>query len=336
MLISDVVLDFPRAYGSVSARASFRSCPEDFEVIEELGFEPSGDGEHIYLFIEKRGENTAWVAEQIARIAQVKPMDVGYCGRKDRHAVTRQWFSIYLPLRHQQVEPDWSLLGSDSIQVISISRHTRKLRKGEHRANHFRIGLRDLQVDEPELLIKKLEHVFAQGVPNYFGEQRFGNNANNLREANALLVDGKTYRDKQKRGLILSAARSYLFNLVLAERVRVGNWNQLMDGDPQPEPSGPLWGRGRPPIAGELLTLEQSILSEWSEWCHGLEHMGLSQERRALVLRPSLCSYEWRDDMHLALSFTLESGAFATSLLHELFILDNQQQQKAIVDDVGD
>lgn len=322
---TDFSLDFPRAYGEVVVHALFRSCPEDFQVVEELGFELTGEGEHVFLYIEKRGENTAWVAEQIARIAQVKPMDVGYCGRKDRHAVTQQWFSIYLPQRQQYQEPDWSNLNSDSIKVLQVSRHSRKLRKGEHKANRFLIGLRNVRGHDPEVLNTKLETLFASGVPNYFGEQRFGNHANNLNEAQALLVDGKQYRDKQKRGLILSAARSYLFNQVLAERVRCANWNVSIEGEPSFEPSGPLWGRGRSLASGDLLSLEDNVLSSWREWCHGMEHMGLHQERRPLVLRPSYCHYKWVDASHLELGFTLEAGAFATAFLQELFILENRQ-----------
>lgn len=324
----NISLDFPRAYGALNARAAFRSVPEDFQVIEELGFEPSGEGEHAYLFIEKRGENTAWLAEQIARLANVKPMDIGYCGRKDRHAVTRQWFSVYLPKRQQDIEPDWTRLNSDSIQILTVSRHARKLRKGEHLANHFKIRLRDFETDSLEIFVSKLEQVFSQGVPNYFGEQRFGHNANNLYEAQALLVDGKSYRDKQKRGLILSAARSYLFNLVLAERVRMGSWNHTIEGDLNSVPSGPLWGRGRALVSGELMALESQVLSAWADWCHGLEHMGLQQERRALVLRPNACRYEWKEPQQLELTFTLETGAFATSLLQELVELENQQQKE--------
>lgn len=321
-------LDFPRAYGEVNTHALFRSCPEDFQVIEELGFDPAGEGEHVFLYIEKRGENTAWVADQVAQIAHVKQMDIGYCGRKDRHAVTRQWFSVYLPQRQNYVEPDWNGLNSDSVKVIKVSRHTRKLRKGEHQANRFLIGLRNVRGHELRILNAKLETLFTSGVPNYFGEQRFGNHGNNLREAQVLLVDGKQYRDKQKRGLILSAARSYLFNQVLSERVKNGNWNKLVEGESTPEPSGPLWGRGRSLVSGELLAFEERVLSGWHEWCHGMEHMGLNQERRALVLRPSACHHEWLDNSHLVLGFTLESGAFATAFLQELFVLENAQQYK--------
>lgn len=310
-------LDFPRAYGELTATAIFREQPEDFQVDEDLGFQPSGAGEHVFLHICKRGENTAWVAEKIAALAEVNVSDIGYCGRKDRHAVTTQWFSVYLP---KGPEPAWESINSNSIHVLAVSRHQQKLRRGDHRQNHFIIRLRELKTDNREVLEQKIEKVFSHGVPNYFGEQRFGRNGNNLSEAQAILIDGKRYRDKQKRGLMLSAARSFLFNQILAARVTAGNWSQLLDGDVEDFPTGPLWGRGRPLVAGTLVELEQQVLSGWSDWCNGLEHAGLLQERRALQLIPRDADFQWQGN-HLQLKFSLDAGEFATAILHELAIL---------------
>lgn len=306
-------LDFPRAYGELTASATFRERPEDFQVDEDLGFLPSGFGEHVFLHIRKRGENTAWVAQKIAALAEVNINDVGYCGRKDRHAVTTQWFSVYLPRFH---EPDWQLLNSASIDLLNVARHSQKLRRGAHKQNHFVICLRDLKTSDKSHIQQKIEKVFS-GVPNYFGEQRFGRDGNNLREAHQILVEGKRYRDKQKRGLMLSAARSYLFNQVLATRVREGSWTQCLDGELSAFPTGPLWGRGRPLVGSDVALLEQQVLESWGDWCNGLEHAGLSQERRALQLIPRDTGCEWLDD-NLTLKFSLDAGEFATALLHEL------------------
>lgn len=318
--MTEFLLDFPRAYGPLTATAIFRAQPEDFQVDEELGYLPSGVGEHVFLHVCKRGENTAWVAEKIAELAKVNVMDIGYCGRKDRHAVTAQWFSVYLP---KTPEPDWSLLNTESIQLLSVSRHQHKLRRGEHQQNNFVIRLRDVQTVDRNLLQQKIDMVLAQGVPNYFGEQRFGRGGNNLREAQAILVDGKRYRDKQKRGLMLSAARSYLFNKVLAARVLASNWASKLDGEVNELSSGPLWGRGRPPVSGDLLELEQSALADWAAWCNGLEHAGLSQERRALQLIPYNPRWNWDGD-DVVMYFSLDAGEFATAVLQELFLLQNQ------------
>lgn len=321
--LTEFSLEFPRAYGALTATAIFRAQPDDFQVDEDLGYLPSGVGEHVFLHICKRGENTAWVAEKIAELANVNVMDVGYCGRKDRHAVTAQWFSVYLP---KASEPDWSLLNTQSIHLLSASRHQHKLRRGEHRQNHFVIRLRDVQTDDRDLLQQKIDTILAQGVPNYFGEQRFGRGGNNLHEAEAILVGGKRYRDKQKRGLMLSAARSYLFNQVLAARVLANNWFKPLEGDINSTPSGPLWGRGRPLVSGALLEVEQVALTEWAKWCDGLEHAGLSQERRALQLIPGNARSSWVEN-DLILHFSLDAGEFATAILQEIALLQNQSAE---------
>ncbi|WP_331346083.1 tRNA pseudouridine(13) synthase TruD [Cellvibrio sp. UBA7661] len=313
-------LEFPLAYGSLTASAIFRAQPEDFQVDEDLGYLPSGIGEHVFLHVCKRGENTAWVAGKIAELAGVNINDVGYCGRKDRHAVTAQWFSVYLP---KAPEPDWSLINSSTIQVLSASRHQHKLRRGEHKQNHFVIRLRDVQASDHQQLKQRIDTVFEKGVPNYFGEQRFGLGGNNLHEAEAILVQGKRYKDKQKRGLMLSAARAYLFNLVLAARVKANNWTVVMGGEVNGCPSGPLWGRGRPLVSGEQGEFEANVLVDWASWCDGLEHAGLSQERRPLQLFARSPQYEWNDN-DLVLRFSLDAGEFATSILHELFVLQIQ------------
>ena len=314
-MFDNTFVKFPRAYGELTASAEFRSEPEDFIVDEFLGFEPCGKGEHVFLHVRKRGENTAWVAEKIAGLANVAVMDVGYCGRKDRHAVTTQWFSVYLPKIDS--EPDWQSLNSGSIQILKALRHTHKLRRGDHQKNHFVIRLRNLVTGERRFLENKLNQIIANGVPNYYGEQRFGQDANNLKEAHEVLVKRKFIRDKQKRSLYLSAARSYLFNLVVGARVTKGTWLDALDGEPELGPSAPLWGRGRPLARGELAELEQAVLSPWLAWCNGLEHAGLSQERRSLVLKPENLLWKWQA-MDLILSFSLGSGEFATTILSEL------------------
>jgi tRNA pseudouridine13 synthase len=313
-------LDFPYAYGQPDATANFRVEPDDFQVDENLGFLPNGEGEHVYLHIWKRGENTAWVAEKIAELAKLATMDVGYCGRKDRHAVTTQWFSVYLPKK--ELEPDWSVLNSDSIKILSVSRHQHKLRRGDHQTNQFIIRLKNVVVADKPVFEQKVDNVLSTGVPNYFGEQRFGHSANNLVEAHAILVEGKRIRDKQKRGLMLSAARSYLFNQVLAARVKANNWKEVLSGEPEKFSSAPLWGRGRSAATSEVLDIEAAVMEPWVNWRDGLEHSGLSQERRGLVLKPENVSWQWIGQ-DLELGFTLGSGEFATTILRELVVLNS-------------
>lgn len=331
--LSDFDLEFPRAYGATTATADFRCEPEDFQVVERLGFAPVGEGEHVFLWVEKRGENTAWVAKAIAQVAGVKEQDVGYAGRKDRHALTRQWFSVYLPLRAGQGEPDWQQLNSPSIAVQQVVRHTRKLRPGDHEANSFVIRLRHVCGEQAQIT-QRFEQLVAGGVPNYFGEQRFGNHGANLLEAEQLLFGGRRYTNTSKRGLMLSAARSYLFNRVLAGRVQRGDWQQVVAGEPCEYASGPLWGRGRSLAGDKLLAWETEQLSAWADWCDALEHKGLQQERRPLVLTLQEPAFSWVAPDQVELSFTLTTGAFATAVLQELVQLRNGQP--AATSDAGD
>lgn len=316
--MTEFSLDFPYNLGKPESSANFRVCNEDFIVHEELGFTPAGEGEHVLLQLEKNGENTAWIARQIALLAKVFERDIGYCGRKDRHAITRQWFSVYLP---KGPEPDWEQLHSPTTKLLKAARHTHKLRRGQHLANHFVIRLRNVS-GQQEPLNQRLKQVMSQGVPNYFGEQRFGRQCSNLALAAQLLEQGVRIKDRQKKGFALSAARSYLFNLVLAERVRTGLWHQSMEGEVESdnaEPNAPLWGRGRLQSSGALRTLEDSVLEPWKVWCERLEYQGLKQERRSTMLTPVNGAWTWENN-DLILNFSLPVGTFATSVIRELVI----------------
>lgn len=301
-------LAFPRALGPPVCTGRLRVVPEDFAVEELLpaDFAFSGAGEHLCLEIRKRGENSRWVARRLAVATGVAETDVGFCGLKDRHAVTTQWFSV--PVRGD-VAPE--LEGLDA-EILSCQRHRAKLRRGMHAGNRFRIRLREVGGDR-EAIAARLARI-AQGVPNYFGPQRFGSAGNNLAAAQQLIATARI-RGGGRNGLYLSAARSWLFNLVLATRVRDGTWNRPLDGEIRPE--GPLWGRGRSPAAPAAAAVEAEALADWQAWCHALEHAGLRQERRALVLIPEAFSWHWQD-ADLVLEFRLGRGEFATALLAEL------------------
>ncbi len=312
-------LDFPHvSQQTPAATAVFRQTVQDFKVTENLGFEPSGTGEHVFLHIRKRGENTQWLAGQIASFAGVDKRDVGFSGMKDRWAETTQWFSVYLP---KGPEPDWQSFATQTdagIDLLAASRHHQKLRRGEHASNHFVIRLTDIDVSDE--LPQRLARIQQQGVPNYFGEQRFGREGNNLHLAAEWLEEGKRIKSRNLRGMVMSAARSWLFNQVLAQRVLVATWNRIIEGDLQTEaglPTGPLWGRGRSGTQAQAADLERAALEPWQVWANGLEHCGLNQERRALVLLPE--NLEWElSGTSLTLSFGLPPGQFATALLREV------------------
>lgn len=317
----DYSLEFPRAHGEPLGRAKFRVQPEDFYVDEDLGFTCDGAGEHVYLHIEKRGDNTEWLARSIARLAGVETRDVGYCGLKDRHAVTRQWFSVYFP---KGDEPDWQALNSGSVTLLAVERHRQKLRRGQHKSNRFVIVLREVQADR-DVLEGRLHTIARQGVPNYFGEQRFGIEGGNLEAANRMLVEGIKVKNRHKRSLYLSSARSYLFNQVVAARIAQACWRTPLPGDVLVDdaPTGPLWGRGRALTGDEALALEEQALAPWAQWLEPLEFTGLKQDRRSLVSAPQGLSWEWMGD-DLQLAFALGVGAYATAVLRELLELQNQ------------
>ncbi|MFT5082426.1 MAG: tRNA pseudouridine13 synthase [Lentisphaeria bacterium] len=319
-------LDFTFAFEKPSCNAKFRCSPEDFRVDESLGFEPSGEGEHVYVHIKKRGENTDWVAEKLAKFFKVKSMDVSYSGMKDRHAITRQWFSIYLPGKDQPIDWPAFVAGAESdIEILGSKRHHQKLRRGMHSANQFEIVLREL--NHSEGLDQRLQKIKQSGVPNYFGEQRFGRGMGNLKLAQEWMEQGRPIRNRNKRGLAMSAARSYLFNLVLSRRVELGTWAEKIAGDHCDETlglaTGPLWGRGRSAAQEEALELEQEVLAPHEQWCNQLEHCGLSQDRRALALLPIDFQWQLEGDV-LVLKFGLPPGQFATSVLREMAVLEQQ------------
>ena len=323
-------LDYSHSWGAPLGQAMIRFQPEDFVVDERFDDQLSGEGDHLYLHIRKRNQNTAWVAEGLAGLLGVEPRDVGYCGLKDRRALTSQWFSVrVLGQSADQLATQWAAGKTllPDCQLLAWSRHRRKLRRGAHQGNDFVITLRQLDV-QCQALEERLAIIRDQGVPNYFGEQRFGRQGANLREANRLLArrsHARNGRDDRgggkgrgrggKEGLYLSAARSHLFNMVLSARVRDGSWRTPDRGERTA--TGPLWGRGRPPTNPVLQQREREILAPHEAWCHALEHRGLKQERRPLVLNPDAFAWHWQGT-DIQLNFILPPGAYATAVLREL------------------
>ncbi len=312
-------LDFPRAFPLLDICATFRQQPSDFFVDEQLGFELSGAGEHLCVRIEKTEQNTVYVAKQLAEWAGIKLMDVGYCGLKDRRAITRQWFSLYVGKRVLDV----SQLQLEGCTVLAVAQHHCKLRRGMHAGNAFVIRLRDVQGDV-DALRQRWQQVVVQGVPNYFGEQRFGRGGSNLQQAEAMLdIHAKQWRDR-KHQFAVSALRAWLFNHVLADRVRVGDWRQCVEGDPDTVATAPLWGRGRGKSQGALAVREQNLLAPYALFCEKLEHVGLQQERRALLL-PIAAAHFQREQNDVVLRFALPVGTYATAVLRECVQLQNAQ-----------
>jgi tRNA pseudouridine13 synthase len=308
---------WPNAYPPSGASATLKLHNEDF-VVTELPLQlPGGEGEHVWLDVEKNGANTAFVAEQLALAAGVQERDVGYAGLKDRYAITRQWFSIHLP---KGDTPDLTLLRHPEFKVLSQRRSLKKLRPGDLHGNQFRIVLRDV-IGDRDAVEANLRAVRSQGVPNYFGAQRFGHDGGNVEQGRAMLAREIRVRHPKKKSIYLSAVRSFVFNEVLALRIRQGLWGKTLPGDVMDEagrPTGPLWGRGRVITTDQAQGLENGVAELHATLCDGMEHAGLDQQRRALVASPVEMSWEWPQSNQLVLKFALAAGNYATSVLNEI------------------
>ena len=209
----------PCAYGVALGSAVLKATAEDFQVDEVLDIPLSGDGEHLWLWVEKRGLNTEEAARRLARAAGVQLRTVSYAGLKDRQALTRQWFSIQLP---GKADPDMSAAENETLKILNSTRHKRKLQRGAHAANGFTLRLTQLNADK-DALQARLETIAKAGIPNYFGAQRFGYQGGNLGEARDYASRQALPEQRAVRSRLLSTARSYLFNQVLAARVADGD-----------------------------------------------------------------------------------------------------------------
>jgi len=332
--------ELPRAYPVLAINGEIRTVPEDFIVDEELGFSPTGEGEHVFLRIRKKGRNTEDIARLLARHSGIARKSVSYAGLKDRNAVTSQFFSVHLPGKQ---DPDWQQLADPSLEFLSINRHQKKLKRGALSQNNFCIRIRGFNGNR-DSAEQRLQQIKLQGVPNYFTSQRFGHNANNLVYAEQMLLNGKRVKDRFKRNIYFSAARSWLFNLVLAERIRRENWNSAIAGDSMMlngsrscfdvevideeiisrvnefdiSPTAPLWGRGGAMVTSETAEIESAILSDWQGWTEGLEKARMGLARRAMRVSVANLSWDWPEEDQLELRFSLPPGSYATAVLREL------------------
>ena len=332
--------DLALAYPQLAVFADIRTSPEDFVVDEELGFSPTGEGEHAFLHIRKKGRNTEDIARALARHSDVPRKAVSYAGLKDRNAVTSQYFSVHLPGRN---DPDWQAMDDSSLEILSISRHRKKIKRGGLKKNAFRLLLRNFEGNRIQTE-QRLTQIKSDGAPNYFTSQRFGHDANNLHLAEEMLMHGKRIKDRFKRNIYLSAARSWLFNLLLSERIRRNNWDKAIEGDSMMlggsrscfhidavdeeirkrvdeldiSPTGPLWGNGSSMLTGEAAEIEEASLSDWQDWKEGLEKAGQQIARRSLRMPVSDLSWNWPEENQLQLEFSLPPGCYATAVLREL------------------
>lgn len=360
--------DLPQPMKPPIKQALYKAKPEDFVVNERLEVDFTGEGEHLWLHIKKSGINTAYLAKLLSEWADIPLRDVGYSGLKDRQALTTQWFSLRLP-KKQKPDSDFApvdIKEHETVKIIAEHWHNKKLNRGTHNANQFVITLRDIEFAKDQTLGDKsfveqhLQTISETGVPNYFGPQRFGFGGNNIREALNLfarrLKSTSSAKKKNKRksavreqnSMELSAARSLIFNQILAARVQDGSWNTGLNGEVfnlngsgsifasehmdetlqarlasgDIHPTAVMWGAGNNKVAGDAAELENTVVQQdalLAALATGLEQREVKAQRRALRLPVEDLSWRWADEQDgeqtLVLSFTLTTGSFATSVL---------------------
>jgi len=334
----EVALAPPRAHGPPTASGQLRAQPEDFVVEEDLGFAPAGLGQHLLLKVRKRDANTQWVARELAKLAGCRPFEVGFAGLKDRHAIAVQWFSVPRP----RTALDWPGVRAADFEVLEAHAHNRKLPRGALAGNRFTVRIRAPEGDGARLsaaLSPRLAEIARRGVPNYFGPQRFGRDGANLLRGR----EGLGNLRREERGFLLSAARSVVFNAVLAVRVTDGSWERLVEGDLanldgrgslfaadaadptltercgrlEIHPTGPMWGAGSPATLARVLELETRVGAQFQEESQLCAAAGMAQERRSLRLAVRELESE-PEPGACVLHFRLARGSFATAVLREL------------------
>lgn len=353
-------------------QATYKNKVEDFIVNERLDLEFTGEGEHLWLHIQKSGINTAYLAKLLSEWADIPLRDVGYSGLKDRQALTTQWFSLRIPKKQLPATAfaPVDIKEHESVIILAQHWHNKKLNRGTHRANQFIITLRDIELVEDSALAaneplveQHLATIGKTGVPNYFGPQRFGFGSNNIREAlnlfakdaSKVLADKAPAKKKNKRkgapreqnSMELSAARSLIFNQILAARVRDGSWNtglagevfnldgsgsifateqlddelraRLASGDIHP--TAVMWGTSNDKVTSAAADIENDTVQHSAlllQLAIGLEQREIKAQRRALRLPIADLTWHWIDEQTLVLDFTLITGSFATSVLASL------------------
>lgn len=313
----------------------------DFVVKEQLGYDMSGDGEFVAVKVRKTDCNTLFVGEQLAKFAGISARNMSYAGLKDRKAVTEQWFSLQMP---GQQTPDFSQFSLEGVEILDVTRHQRKIRIGSLQGNHFEILLRN--AEETDELKVRLDFLAKNGFPNYFTEQRFGRDGNNLTQALRWANGEINVKDRNKRSFYLSATRSEIFNLIVAKRIELGLAQQVLNGDILQLNGSHSWfvvdesedlAQLQQRLAQQDVLLTAPLIGEEEKSAVDFEHEIFAQHqalfdlmrqermkaaRRAILMQPQ--HFQWQFEPNgLRLQFALPAGSYATALIRELVNIEN-------------
>ena len=314
---------------------------EDFVVKEQLGYDMSGDGEFVAVKVRKTDCNTLFVGEQLAKFAGISARNMSYAGLKDRKSVTEQWFSLQMP---GQPTPDFNQFSLESVEILDVTRHQRKIRIGSLQGNHFEILLRN--TEETDELKVRLDFLAKNGFPNYFTEQRFGRDGNNLTQALRWANGEIKVKDRHKRSFYLSAARSEIFNLIVSKRMELNLAQQILVGDVLQLNGSHSWFvvdesedlvQLQQRLAQQDVLLTAPLIGEEEKSAVDFEneifaqHQALfalmRQERMKAARRPILMQpqqFQWQFEPNgLRLQFDLPAGSYATALIRELVNVEN-------------
>jgi len=336
-------LHYPYSRPLASGLLKFR--PEDFRVDEILGFLPSGEGEHLFLRIEKSNLTTFDLIDRVATDFNLKQRDVGYSGLKDKQAITRQWLSLHLPGKMR----DFQMPPVDGYQVLDQGWNHKKLKPGTHCANTFEVIIRDVAVFDDQSL-KQIESIKKEGMANYFGQQRFGEQADNVKRALQVFANPRKTRKltRSKKSLYISALRSHLFNQILSRRIENGHWLEPLPGDVfmlagsrsvfssalndeiisryrefDISSTASLAGEGDNQISGLAKEIEDIIYADNTDALECLYRLKAKQQMRALRVKVEDFHVEFNgDDQTLVIQARLPRGCYFTTLLNHFINTD--------------
>lgn len=327
--------------------------PADFQVVEEPLYSPSGEGQHLYVEIEKESMTSQQAIERLAKHFGFDTRDVGMAGMKDKHAITRQWLS--LPA-HLMDTLDVEGPVDHGLRILQAKLHGNKLRTGHLAGNHFRLVVRDLDIEPDEALSRAnrlFEALAATGAPNYFGMQRFGHGGSTVSIGLGLLeqdpdTERRVKRKRRLKKLAYNAVQSAIFNEILARRIdedtvavpalgdrlewheerrqlRLDTDEELAEGTAAVSTmaasiTGPMPGPRHPVAAGRPRDLELEVYQAWGVTDEAFSVAGKLAlgTRRPFTVPVRHSSIEINSDGRLEMAFFLPSGSYATVVLREL------------------